>query len=385
MMNFLRLLSMVTLFTLGSTAFAESPQEQLDVIRAESKAATAAYFKETNALPDTPEGSKKSNELFKAYDKGQAARFLAAVELAKANSDSDLGLESLEWVLTTPRSYYLPAGKIAMELATEKYAAHPKIGKLIATLGWVPPHEGVDSRTAALGLIRAVAKRNPDRTARAQAEFALAYQVFGQFSIAEYKKAPDLEKLADDAEKAYEKVLDAYGDCYLLRGDGKKTLGELAKQFLFGLRNLRVGKEAPDIEAVDLDGTKFKLSDSKGKVRVVVFWASWCGPCMEMVPQERKMVARMKDRPFVLIGINGDEDRAKGKQVAAKNEMVWRSFWNGSKTATSTLAQDWNVTDWPTVYVIDDLGVIRFKDLHREELDKAVDELVEELEKKVKK
>ena len=385
MMNLLRFLGLVTLFTMGSPARAVTPQEQLDAIRAESRAATAAYFKDANALPDTPEGSKKSDELYKAYDKGQAGRFLAAAEFAKAHSDSDLGLEALECVLATPRSYYLPAGKIAMELATEKYAAHPKIGKLVATLGWVPPHEGVDSRLAALDLIRTVAKQNPDRTARGQAEISLAYQAFGQFSIAEYKKAPELDTLAGEAEKAYEQVLDDYGDCYLLRGDGKKTLGALAKQFLFDLRNLRVGKVAPDIEAVDLDGTKFKLSDSNGKVRVVVFWASWCGPCMGMVPHERKLVERMKDRPFALIGVNGDEDRAKGKEVAAKNGMVWRSFWNGSKTATSTLAQDWNVTGWPTVYVLDDSGVIRFKDVHREELDKAVEELVEELEKKAKK
>ena len=126
MMNLRRLLSMVILFALGSSAFADAPksgvtpQEQLEAIRAESKAATAAYYNEDDALPDTLEGSKKSNELFKAYDKGQAASFLAAVELAQANSDSDLGLEALEWVLTTPRSYYFPAGKIAMELATDK-------------------------------------------------------------------------------------------------------------------------------------------------------------------------------------------------------------------------------------------------------------------------
>ena len=386
-----RLLSCVVLFALSLSAIADEPKratapaEELDAIRIESKAATAAYFKENEALPETTEGSKKSGELYKAYDRGQAARFLAAVEIAKANSDSDIGLEALEWVLTTPRSYYLPAGKIAMELATEKFAAHPKIGKLIATLGWVPPNEGVDSRNAAMALLRTVAKKNPDRTARGQAEISLAYQAFGQFSVAESKKAPDLEKLAGEAEKAYEKVLDEYGDCYLLRGDGKRTLGELAKQFLHGLRHLRVGKVAPDIEAEDLDGNKFKLSDSQGQVRVVVFWASWCGPCMAMVPQERKLVARMKDRPFVLIGVNGDEDRAKGKEVAVKNKMVWRSFWNGSKGAAGQLARDWNVTGWPTIYVIDDRGVIRFKGLHREELDDAVDRLVGELELKTKK
>ena len=56
-------------------------------------------------------------ELWQAYDKGEAGRFQAAVDLARADPKSDAGFAALEWVLTIPRAYYLPAGKPAMELA----------------------------------------------------------------------------------------------------------------------------------------------------------------------------------------------------------------------------------------------------------------------------
>jgi thiol-disulfide isomerase/thioredoxin len=116
---------------------------------------------------------------------------------------------------------------------------------------------------------------------------------------------------------------------------------------------------APDIEARDLDGTSFKLSDYRGRVTVLVFWASWCGPCMAMVPDERKLVDRMKNQPFVLIGVNGDPRLNDAKRVVAEKSMVWRSFWNGTNGPAGPISRAWNVRGWPTVYILDGKGVIR--------------------------
>ena len=72
----------------------------------------------------------------------------------------------------------------------------------------------------------------------------------------------------------------------------KRTLGQEAEARLDELLNLAVGKPAPEIEGVDLDGKPSKLSDYRGKVVVLVFWGSWCGPCMEQVPHERDLAER---------------------------------------------------------------------------------------------
>lgn len=156
----------------------------------------------------------------------------------------------------------------------------------------------------------------------------------------------------------------------------------MAQATLHELRNLRVGKVAPDIVGEDLDGKRFKLSDSRGKVTLLVFWGTWWGPCMALVPHERKLVERFRDKPFVIVGVNSDDDRAKARETAGREKMTWRSVWNGPDGPDGPISQTWNVHGWPTVYVLDAAGVIRFRDVYREQLDRAVEELVAESEKK---
>jgi hypothetical protein len=251
------------------------PADRLRALRKENEKAEAAFYKAIADLPDTPEGKQKAQELWKEYDKKQAERFLAAVELARAKPKSDTGFAALEWVLTTPRAYSLPAGKTAFELAAEHHAANPKVGKIIALAGRLAPGEGEPAHKATLALFKAVAEKNPDRAARGQAVMALAGQAKRKFARAEYQKSPDVDALAAAAEKAFEKVVKDYGDCPWLVREGAGTLGEVAKRELFELRHLRVGKVAPEIAGEDLDGVKFKLSDYRGKVVVIDFWGDW--------------------------------------------------------------------------------------------------------------
>lgn len=357
-----------------------SPAAKLEALQKEQKDAQKAYVKAAQALEDTPAGQQKSDELWKAFDKEQAARFMAAVELAKVDPKSDFALSALEWVLTTHRAHYLPAGLAAKKLVTEHHAANPKVAKIAALVGYYQPDEQHREQTNAL--LKAVAEKNLDRSAQGQVAMAFAREAMRKFAVAEYKRTPDTDALATAAEVAFETIVNDYADYPWLMRDGKRTLSEEAKQELFELRHLRVGKTAPELEGADLDGVKFKLSDSRGKVTVVVFWGSWCGPCMAMVPRERELVARLKDKPFVLIGVNGDTELAKAKEVVAKERMTWRSFWNGDKGWEGPMTTAWNVRNWPTVYVLDHKGVIRFRDLPGEELDKAIDQLIGELEKK---
>jgi thiol-disulfide isomerase/thioredoxin len=268
-----------------------------------------------------------------------------------------------------------------MNLLAKHHAANPKVGKIVASVGYLLG-DGCPTIPAAAALFQAVAEQNPDRIARGQAMMALAWQAGRTFAAAECERSADIDELAAGAEKAFEAVVKDYADCPQLMRDGLPTLGEEAKQELYGLRNLRVGKVAPEIEGEDLNGTKFRLSDSRGKVTVVLFWASWCGPCMAMMPQVRNLVERMKKRPFALIGVNGDDNSGKAKQAAAKEQLTWRSFWNGSGGPNGPITRAWNVRSWPRVYVLDPTGVIRFKHrllLQSNELDQAVDLLLREL------
>ena len=361
-----------------------TPAARLQAIQKEVDAAEKAFRDAWAKLPDIHQEDPEVEKLFQAFRKKQVAGFETALEIAKANPKSDAGFAALEWLLTTPVAYHQPIGKQAMELMAEHHATNPKVGKAIAMLAYYPPTDNDPNYPAAMALMKAVAEKNPDKTARGQAALGLAWQANRKFHMAESRGKNDTDRLAGEAEKAFETVLRDYGECPNLRTRGARpataTLAEEVDRELYELRHLRIGKPAPDIEGEDLDGAKFKLSDYRGKVVLLVFWASWCGPCMGAVPHEKELVEHFKGRPFVLIGVNGDPKKEDAQKAIAKHKIPWRSFYNGTEGPGGPIAVAWNVRGWPTVYVIDHQGTIRHKYLHGKRLDEPLEKLVTEAE-----
>ena len=98
-----------------------------------------------------------------------------------------------------------------------------------------------------------------------------------------------------------------------------------------------------------------------------------------MYPHERSLVKKLENKPFALLGINSDP-KERLREVMKKENITWRSWWDGGDT-NGPIARAWNVSGWPTIYVLDHKGVIRFKNVRGEAMDKAVEQLLEELEK----
>jgi len=99
-----------------------------------------------------------------------------------------------------------------------------------------------------------------------------------------------------------------------------------------------------------------------------------------MYPHERSLVKRLESSPFALIGVNSDKDLEKLKPVLAEEEITWRSFWNGPKGTSGPLSKAWGVHSWPTIYILDGEGRIRYRNVRGEKMDAAVDALLEEME-----
>lgn len=95
-----------------------------------------------------------------------------------------------------------------------------------------------------------------------------------------------------------------------------------------------------------------------------------------MYPHERSLVARRKDQPFALVGVNSDKDMEKLRKRRAEEKITWPSFRDGS--TSGPIASKWNVSAWPTIYVIDKNGVIRAKNVREKQLDEWVDRLLAE-------
>jgi thiol-disulfide isomerase/thioredoxin len=138
-----------------------------------------------------------------------------------------------------------------------------------------------------------------------------------------------------------------------------------------------VGRTAPDIEGEDSAGQAFKLSDYRGKVVVLTFWASWCGPCMANVPHERSLVQKLEGKPFALLGVNLDVNREALQRVERDARINWRSWWDGRG---GTISPVWEIRYVPTIYVLDHKGMIRYKDVRGPHLDEAVNKLLKEVQ-----
>ena len=349
-------------------------------------AAEADFHKSRAALPDTKEANDAQRKLVEELERKREQIMADGMALAKANPKSDAAFEALNAILSQVHSFSLPGGPEALRLMAEHHAANPGIGPMIALLSYYRPSSKAPAYAPATNLLHAVATQNPDRTARGQAYLGLAWLKKGMFDRNQSNPAAQLDQLAADAEKALEQVIRDYGDCKNLRTIGARppapTLGDEARPDLFELRYLRIGKPAPDLTAVDLDGQTFSLSDYKGKAVLLVFWAAWCGPCMAAVPHEKELVERFKGRPFALLGVNGDGDLKGAKKAVEQFQIPWRSFWNGKDGPGGPIAVAWNVRGWPTTYLIDHEGIIRHKELHGNYIDGPLEKMIVAAEKR---
>jgi peroxiredoxin len=228
-------------------------------------------------------------------------------------------------------------------------------------------------------IVKAVAESNPNSDVRALATLAQGYQSYykafpnGQ-TVTESERAPFVK----EARKAF---IEAAKYTDVKTPDGKATVGfkavhELKR--LDNLPNLKVGGIAPEIDADNLEGKRMKLSDHRGKVVMVVFWGSWCGPCMGMVPHERSLWERHRDKPFVLLGVNCGDKLDVAKKTVADNKMGWPSWYDGEEIL-GPIEIAYDVPHWPRTFLIDAKGVIRYIDVDDKELDTAVDALLAEL------
>jgi hypothetical protein len=99
-----------------------------------------------------------------------------------------------------------------------------------------------------------------------------------------------------------------------------------------------------------------------------------------MYPYERSLVQRMQGKPFALLGVNSDKDRNELKKVLVKERIGWRSWFNGG--TNGGIAEAWGIQAWPSIFVIDHKGVIRYRDIEGDTLDNAIAVLLKEMDEK---
>ncbi len=139
---------------------------------------------------------------------------------------------------------------------------------------------------------------------------------------------------------------------------------------------IKVGETAPDFTATTSDNKTIKLSDLKGKVVLLDFWATWCGPCIAELPNVKKLYADNKDKNFEIIGLSADEAIEDLQKLVEAEDLQWPQVFDGGDKADS-VQKTYGVMKYPTTILLDKEGKISAVDLRGEELDAAVAKLLE--------
>lgn len=146
------------------------------------------------------------------------------------------------------------------------------------------------------------------------------------------------------------------------------------QQFL--VEHLTPGKAAPEIVGKDLDGVEFELAEYRGNIVVLFFTGEWCAPCHAEYPHQRKMLELYQGKNVVLLGVNSDDELERVLEAKEREGLHYRTWWD--EATRGPIAQSWIVWSWPTTYILDASGVIRYVDLRGDAIMKAVDELLAE-------
>jgi len=159
----------------------------------------------------------------------------------------------------------------------------------------------------------------------------------------------------------------------------KKDLAshEMASQiigFLDGITaqiNAPGGGDVLEIAFTDLFGHKVDLAAMKGKVVLIDFWATWCGPCIAELPNVLAAYKKHHDKGFEIIGISLDQDEAALKSFIKDNNMPWPQYFDGQGWKNS-IAQKYSVTSIPATYLIGKNGKVVGSNLRGAQLEAEV-------------
>ncbi|WP_438482456.1 TlpA family protein disulfide reductase [Oleiharenicola lentus] len=135
---------------------------------------------------------------------------------------------------------------------------------------------------------------------------------------------------------------------------------------------LAVGKPFANFTATDLAGKEFSLDAFKGKVVLIDFWATWCGPCVAELPHVQAAYEKYHAKGFEIIGLSLDRERSKLDDFLAKNKMPWTHHLDEN----GKIAQENGINSIPSTFLLDKEGKIVAKDLRGDALEKELAKLL---------
>ena len=193
-------------------------------------------------------------------------------------------------------------------------------------------------------------KHKEDIFSRAHEELTKALAAFSNFPDAVYMDGVALAGAGHDgdAKKRFEEFVKAAPP-----DDPKR---QRAARFISRPELVRV-KMDPPFSLTTVDGKKISMDELQGKVVLMDFWATWCGPCREALPHIQQVAKKFKDEPLVILSVSLDTDEPAWKEFIGKHEMTWPQYRDGG--FTGPIAKMFGVRAIPHTFTIDADGVLQ--------------------------
>lgn len=232
-----------------------------------------------------------------------------------------------------------------------------------------------DSATAYL-------QRFPDQQASISQSFQQEYMAFTSFRqrfISQNPNSPallptvstfDIDKEFSTYESVVKQLNQSFKGCPTIDATYAQYL-QIKKQN--DAKNvLASGKPAPNFTQNDVDGKPLSLSDLRGKVVLIDFWASWCGPCRKENPNVVKLYNKYKDSGFTVLSVSLDDNKDNWLAAIAKDKLVWPYHVSDLKKWSNEAARAYQVSGIPFTVLVDKEGNIVDTKLRGVELEQAL-------------
>jgi thiol-disulfide isomerase/thioredoxin len=140
-------------------------------------------------------------------------------------------------------------------------------------------------------------------------------------------------------------------------------------------QDLMVGQKGPELKLSSWMNGEVKPEQMKGKIVVLDFWATWCGPCLAAIPHTNEIAKKYKDQGVVVVGICGSNS---GQDTMAEVAQARSIQYPIAKDATQETAKAWKVMWWPTFAIIDRTGTVRGVGIQTPKVEDAIKAILAE-------
>ena len=347
--------SIITVFLLATGGLTAGAAQVATQIRQEYEAAMRGWAMrlQTAVGPEAREAAAKSRPDAEEYGHRMWTELSGSLR-------SEWTLEFTPWLLEVVPGLMIDTKGGALkrsplqEIMREVELMHlksPGIGRFcIAMAAYEDP--------ASLALVEKIEKENPDEKVQGQAAIAQAILL---------RSMGDGREVMLKRKEAVRRAIKLSWDVKV----GDTTVGELAMDESYIVKNLIVGREGPKVSGKDIAGVPLELKSFRGKIVVLAFWHSGSPDAQQAIDLLTKLRTQNLGRPVELLGVSRDSNETL-RELKAKGVLPWRNFAD----ADGKVSEDYRVRQVPQVYVLDEKGIIRFIGKPGSFVELAVEDLV---------